>query len=237
MVRILAWCEPDDERRTRLALGELAGGIRSVSSTATLVETTAADLLLIWDQNVNETVTLERVQRLRSRGARLPILVIARQWNHLGAVRLLDCGADDCLIGETWDIELRARVCALVRRALGIWLATDDGSLRLNREALAASICGCHIALTPTQFAILDYLVCHRDRWISSDTIIQDVLGTCHQRGNSVVRFHVHGIRRALGEAHSCIRWERGKGYMFVHTNACGRSESSAPDKPGTTGV
>ena len=71
------------------------------------------------------------------------------------------------------------------------------------------------MALTQTQYAILEYLVRHRDRWRSPELIIREVLGTCHQKGSSLVRFHVHNLRNALRDCGYCIHWQRGKGYMF----------------------
>lgn len=231
MVRIAAWCEPGDEPLIRSALGELESAMRAVAPEGTVLEDASADVLLLWDRKADEALALERVDRLRSRGNRLPILVVARLWSHLSAARVLDCGADDCLVGPTWEVELRARIRALLRRSSGLWLATGDERLHLDRDNLVANIHGCQVTLTRTQFAILEYLVRHRGHWRSPDIIIREVLGTCHQRGNSVIRFHVHGLRQALGQSRCCVRWQRGKGYMFdlAPANEKGDDDGTAP--------
>ena len=91
----------------------------------------------------------------------------------------------------------------------------ESPELILDREGLCAEVGEQRVQLTRTQFAILDYLVVHRDCWRHSDAIIRDVLGTCHQKNTSLMRFHIHKLRAALGEYGAFIHWQRGKGYMF----------------------
>lgn len=213
-MRIVISCEPSEVQDIMAALGELASGTCTTNSEDRL-DVRAADILVLSVQSTHDSPTLEKIHRIRGRGQHFPILVIGSLWRHECAVRALDAGADDCLIGDDWRLEIRARVCALVRRSSGLWIPAGDARLHLNRECLAVHIQGREVPLTPTQYAILEYLVRHRDRWRSPELIIREVLGTCHQKGSSLVRFHVHNLRSALGDFGYCIHWQRGKGYMF----------------------
>ena len=94
----------------------------------------------------------------------------------------------------------------------------ESPELNLDREGLCVEVGEQRVQLTRTQFAILEYLVVHRDCWRHSDAIIRDVLGTCHQKNTSLMRFHIHKLRAALGEYGAFIHWQRGKGYMFSTT-------------------
>jgi DNA-binding response OmpR family regulator len=176
----------------------------------------AADALVVWNQAADEAPTVERIRRLRSSEWRVPILVIAEAWKSDGVVRVLDAGADDCLVGDCWRLELRARLRALTRRSSTSFAIQNVGQPHLDRESLYVRIQGRGVPLTATQFSILEYLVRHKGRWRPPETIMRDVLGTYHQKGTSLMRFHVHKLRNALGEARSCILWQRGKGYMFT---------------------
>ena len=59
---------------------------------------------------------------------------------------------------------------------------------------------GARVALTRTQFSIFTYFFERAGRWVSSDELIRHVLGTHHQPDTSLVRVHVHAIRRRLGQ-------------------------------------
>ncbi len=149
---------------------------------------------------------------------------------------LADLGSEDIVIlwnagrnaGATKD-QLR-RLGSDGRRVPILAVATqwnsdnDSPELVLDRDALCARIGGEQVPLTPTQFSILEYLVQNRDSWRPPFAIIRDVLGTYHQKNTSLVRFHIHKLRAALGEYGALIRWQQGRGYMFT--------TSAAPHQP-----
>jgi DNA-binding response OmpR family regulator len=170
---------------------------------------------VVCDTSANAVASAERIRLLRECGGRVPILVLGQAWASDCAANVLDAGADDCLVGAFSPTELRARICALLRRSSGLWVLPAE-AMRLNRDCLTVHLDRRDIALTRTQFAILEYLVRYRELWCAPERIIRDVLGTSHQKGTSLVRFHVHNLRNALGESGVRIRWERGKGYMFT---------------------
>lgn len=93
--------------------------------------------------------------------------------------------------------------------------ATLDVSL--NAEDLVLRIGATSVGLTRTQFSILAYLIENEGRWVTTSELIRQVLGTHHQPDTSLVRVHVHAIRRRLGP---CAAWlesdrRRARGYRW----------------------
>jgi DNA-binding response OmpR family regulator len=70
--------------------------------------------------------------------------------------------------------------------------------------------------LTKSEFAIFAYLAEKPGRWISADDVLRDVLGPNHAAGTSLVRVHVHNMRRKLGPMAQAISVQRGKGYRLA---------------------
>lgn len=65
---------------------------------------------------------------------------------------------------------------------------------------LSVVVDGARVALTRTQFSIFTYFFENAGRWVTPNELIRHVLGTHHQPDTSLVRVHVHAIRRRLGQ-------------------------------------
>jgi hypothetical protein len=65
---------------------------------------------------------------------------------------------------------------------------------------LSVIVDGVRVALTRTQFSIFCYFHENSGRWVTPNELIRHVLGTHHQPDTSLVRVHVHAIRRRLGQ-------------------------------------
>jgi DNA-binding winged helix-turn-helix (wHTH) protein len=87
----------------------------------------------------------------------------------------------------------------------------------LDPNDFVLRIDGKSVTLTRTQFSILAYLIQNDGRWVTTGELIREVLGTHHQPDTSLVRVHVHAIRRRLG---NCATWlesdrRRARGYRW----------------------
>ena len=196
----------------------LAGiaGLRVHRADADSLELSGVRLLCVCDSSAEAPLALRWITRARAGGQTLPILAVGAGWGERTGVRMLEAGADDCCADMSSIAEVRARAKALIRRASGMWLFGEQQILYLNQERLAVGVDGQEVRLTRSQFAIFEYLARHRGRWRTAEAICSEALMTSHQKGSSLVRFHVHNLRRALGSAGNLIRWERGLGYTFV---------------------
>jgi two-component system phosphate regulon response regulator PhoB len=72
------------------------------------------------------------------------------------------------------------------------------------------------LPLSKTELAVLRCLMKNESRWLTSDTIIAASLGTAHTSDTSLVRVHVHAIRKKLGALGEHVQSRRGLGYRFL---------------------
>lgn len=94
---------------------------------------------------------------------------------------------------------------------------TYRGEVQLDPAELALRVEGSVVTLTRTQFSILSYLIHNAGRWITTGELIRQVLGTHHQPDTSLVRVHVHAIRRRLGARAVWLESDRrrARGYRW----------------------
>lgn len=126
-------------------------------------------------------------------------------------------GAADSLVYPVETSELRARVAELAGRLSGFWsLSTSGVDFALDEAGFVLRLDSVEAHLTKSEFAIMAYLVAHREQWISAQDLLRDVLGPNHAAGTSLVRVHMHNIRRKLGIRGRAIQVVRGRGYRLA---------------------
>jgi DNA-binding response OmpR family regulator len=159
-----------------------------------------------------------RIERIRHVGlCYLPLLAATSNADGSAILSLIQCGADDVLVGPVEPAMVLAKLHALNRRSSGTFLrAAPDVTLRPESNTL--EIRGKVIRVRPTPFRLLAYLIANRGEWVSKDRILRDVFGLNRDPGTSLVRVHIHAIRRALGPLAGCVRDDpgRNRGYMFA---------------------
>jgi DNA-binding response OmpR family regulator len=86
---------------------------------------------------------------------------------------------------------------------------------------LSVVVDGARVTFTRTQFSIFSYFYENSGRWVTPNELIRHVLGTHHQPDTSLVRVHVHAIRRRLGQGAIWLESDprRVRGYRW-----CGAS-------------
>lgn len=172
--------------------------------------------LLVLVQGPKLDSAAERIKSLRQSGKRCPVLILCPDNGPEAAAELLEAGADDYVCLPFNGRELAARARALIRRSSDQWLIPGARTeVRLHPDTRMVQVGPKQVRLTPTEFAIFQYLAERPGMWISSDRIISEVIGTHHQPRTALVRVHVHHIRRKLGECGWCVRAEHGRGYML----------------------
>lgn len=164
-----------------------------------LLERQSSTVIVVADDA--PTTVIDVVTAIRRRGLVQPVLVVTS--NDLAphiSVHAFGAGADDCVY-PYHPREVVARVELLLRR------------VHVSKSS----------ELTRAERAILDCLQRHPGQWLSSGEIIREAMGTAHTSDTSLVRVHVHKIRKKLGPLSARIVSRRGLGYMW-------RSESSRPE-------
>lgn len=176
------------------------------------------------------SIAVIRLVRQLSPGA-VTVALIPDTYSN-GPARILDAGADDCLISPFREDELFARVRARLRRGSGTGAnLPGKGNLDLNWSDFSVAVRGRVLALRRAEFNVLAYLVSNAGRTVSAREILTVVLGTSGDGGS--VRNHIMALRRAFAEARvpDVIVTRRGCGYRFDNDACHGGAASMALDR------
>ncbi len=179
--------------------------------------------LLVLDLNLPKRDGTEVLRYLRERSEETPVLVLSARHEVSSRVECLDLGADDCM-GKPFSLaELKARCRALLRRSgKGAGLVLRHGDLELNRVEHAVRRGGVEVALTRTEYALLECLMVHRGQPVSRAELLAEVWKEPAESGTNIVDVYVNYLRRKLGEDGSTplIRTMRGLGYTIGMTGS-----------------
>jgi DNA-binding response OmpR family regulator len=144
----------------------------------------------------------------------LRVLMLTARGGLDDRVRGLDEGADDYLVKPFALAELLARVRALLRRdTAGTTAVLTVGPLRLDTARHSAALAGEPLALTPKEFAVLEYLMTRPGRVVSSEELLEHVWDENADPFTQTVRVTVGTLRRKLGDG--WIETVVGRGYRL----------------------
>lgn len=152
---------------------------------------------------------------LRQNKKRMPILMLTARAKQQEIVHGLNIGADDYLT-KPFDLdELLARVKALLRRNAeekDPILSSGEVSLDTNTREVKRK--GKAVALSPKEYALLEFLLRHKGRVKDRPTILEHVWGDRDDLlFSQTVDVHMAYLRRKLGK--SVVQTVPGKGYMI----------------------
>ena len=157
--------------------------------------------------------------RLRADGRTTPVLFLTARDGTEDKVRGLTMGGDDYLVKPFSLDELVARVHAVLRRT---GLARDEGSLlrcadlTLDDEAHRVVRSGEEVALSPTEFSLLRYLLVNQGRVLSKAQILDHVWHYDFGGDGGVVETYIGYLRRKVDRTEPrLIRTIRGVGYTL----------------------
>ncbi len=162
---------------------------------------------------------LELARRLRAdeRTKELPIIMLTARAMEQDKLAGLEGGADDYLTKPFSPKELAARIKAVLRRRAP--QRTDDAvemdGLRLDPAAKRVSAEGRKIALSPSEFKLLHFLMTHPGRVYTRAQLLDLVWGDHVFIEERTVDVHVRRLRKALAPTghDRLIDTVRGSGY------------------------
>jgi DNA-binding response OmpR family regulator len=113
----------------------------------------------------------------------------------------LDAGADDFLAKPFSFVVLLARLRALLRRgSVERPVVLSVGDLRLDPATHHVSRGGAVIALTPRQFALLEFLMRRPGEVVSKTTILEHVWDFAYDGDPNIVEVYVRQLRQRIDE-------------------------------------
>jgi DNA-binding response OmpR family regulator len=171
----------------------------------------AGDAALMWP-------TVEAV-----RPVTMAPLVVLADVSPADVVALVGAGVDAVLDPSTEADEVFARVVALLRRSEHGWAPgvryLVSGRLRVDLSAQECFLDGERLQLSPTEYALLTFLMTHPRQALSTHTIVREVWGWFTSDGKNVLRIFVNRLRKKLGDDFrdpQFIASVRGTGYQFI---------------------
>jgi two-component system response regulator MprA len=175
---------------------------------------------IVLDRGLPGLDGIEVCRRLRGAGNAVPILMLTARAAVSERVEGLDAGADDYVVKPFALDELLARLRAFERRTppTGQTRGTlQFEDLELDRDAMTARRGGREIALSRTEYQLLELLLSNPKRVLSRDVIFEKVWGYDFGPDSNSLDVYIGYLRRKLeqdGEPR-LIHTVRGVGYVL----------------------
>ena len=154
----------------------------------------------------------------------VPVIMLTARDDVADKVKGLELGADDYITKPFDHLELLARVRAVLRR-LDLKAPKSrvpsfrSGPLEIDFDAQEARLDGEHVALTPTEYRLLEHLARNAGWVVPHATLLSRVWGREYTAELDYLRVYVRRLRDKLGDDPArprYIRTERGVGYRFI---------------------
>ena len=173
--------------------------------------------LVTLDVGLPDMSGFDVLKRLRSRGSRVPVIMLTARDQLLDRVTGLDLGADDYLVKPFEPEELAARLRALLRRPnVDPSPVITIGKLEVDRSRCVASVNGEPIELRRREWVLLERLVVRVGKVVSKERLSAEVFGYDDMVAPNAIEVYIARLRRKLGPDGPPIRTMRGLGYVMA---------------------
>ena len=174
--------------------------------------------IIILDINLPKKDGFEVLDEIRKFNQEVNIIILTARSDIDDRVRGLDFGANDYMV-KPFDLkELDARMRALLRRK-SITEATilEAGNMKFDTITREAFVGDEKINLTQKETGILEYLFLNKERFVSSEELIDHVWDSNADSFSNSVRVHMSSLRKKIKEVsgENKIQNVIGKGYRI----------------------
>jgi len=186
-----------------------------------------ADLLVL-DINMPEMDGLECCREIR-KNSDVPILFLSSRDDEIDRVLGLEIGGDDYVTKPFSPRELVARINVILKRCQANHREAEpcsinileQGLLKLDIEQHQVSWDDENIALTATEFAMLEELLKQPKRVFSRDTIMNSAYKNNAYVSDRTIDSHIRHIRQKFADAgcDAVIETQHGVGYRLAQLN------------------
>lgn len=169
---------------------------------------------VVLDLGLPQKPGLEVLQAWRSRGNRVPVIVLTARDAWYERVDGFKTGADDYL-GKPFHIEeLIARIRALIYRRHGRTSSQiETKNLALDEDTQQVIVGAVTHQLTGTEFRLLRYMMLNSGRILSKSHLSEHVYDQDSERDSNLIEVYIRRLREKIGT--QMILTKRGQGYIF----------------------
>lgn len=160
---------------------------------------------------------LEVLNKWRSSGNHMPVLILTSRHTWREKVAGLRAGADDYLAKPFEFEELLARMEAVIRRTTGHAspiLKCGNGSVVMDTTSARVTRNGKLIDLTALEYRTLEYLMQHEGEVISKTELTEHIYDQDFDRDSNVIEVLINRLRGKL--CPEIIKTRRGLGYQLM---------------------
>lgn len=158
--------------------------------------------LVVLDIMMPEMDGFEVCRRLRE-WSQLPIIMLSARADERDKVQCLDLGADDYITKPFGKNEFIARVRAVLRRAEAASAAPTtpsikNGNLKINFSKREVTVVGKEVALTATEYALLQELALHSGKVLTYTHLLRKVWGPDYAEEREYLHVFINRLRAKL---------------------------------------
>lgn len=167
---------------------------------------------------------IQTLRRIREK-SHMPVLMLTGRGDDTDRILGLELGADDYVTKPCTPRELTARIRAILRRAhppaenSSGPAALVVGKLSMMPSLRRATWAGAALALTSTEFNLLEVLAKHPGRPVSKNELSEQGLGRPMARFDRNIDVHLSSLRHKLGlldDGRSCLQTVYRQGYQLI---------------------
>jgi two-component system phosphate regulon response regulator PhoB len=162
---------------------------------------------------------LARLLRRDPATAGVPIVMLTAKGEEIDRIVGLELGADDYISKPFSPRETLLRIKAVLRRrqqeAVPAGKVLELGTMKLDPAAHRLEVRGKDVALTATEFRLLQVLMERRGRVQTRSALLADVWGYAEDVDSRTVDTHIRRLRRKLGTESDRIETVIGVGYRL----------------------
>ena len=172
--------------------------------------------LVILDLMLPRMDGIEVCKRIRVKSP-VPIIMLTAKDRVPDRVEGLDVGADDYMVKPFATEELLARVRARLRERLPKTNVISYRDVVMDRDRHEVSRAGQAISLTAKEYALLEYLLLHRNKVHTRDELFNGVWGSDFLGDSNLIDVYIRYLRTKIDEGyeHKLIATVRGVGYTI----------------------
>jgi two-component system OmpR family response regulator len=202
-------------RISEITAVEAADGLEALS----LLRREKFDLLIL-DINMPKLDGLALLEKLRTEGMSVPVLMLSARADKTDINQGLRIGADDYLTKPFSIEELILRVKAIMRRSKGEVTEVkvlNCGPISMDFSKYSVKFNDQLIDLSPTEFKLLEQLILNRGNVVTKETLLSEVWEIDFKSSSTVVDTYISYLRKKLHiDGFEGIKTVRGIGFQIV---------------------